>query len=211
MQIPYSYDARPTISKDARPAPGLRIVHLGGVETTANRVGLEAYFRRVHERVFAACRTVGVTPELRLLGDMSTAKPPLRAMIDASRAVLTGHVTDFDAALRPFDVTIIPYEHDTGFRSKLPLLMSHGQVVVATRASVAGSWVDGLDRVCRIVDRLDEFPETLASLAADIIERERLGRAAAEFYDQHFTHERVAPGYEHVLAACGSRPVSTKP
>jgi glycosyltransferase involved in cell wall biosynthesis len=199
VQIPYSYNPRPSIGGAEVASPELRITHLGGVETTSNRVGLEAYFARVHRPTTEACRRRGVAMELRLLGDMSTAKEPLKSMIRGSGALLTGHVTDFASALRPFDVSIIPYEHDTGFRSKMPLLMSYGQVLVATRASLAGSWVEGLDRVCRICDRLDDFPAVLADLAAQPTERERLGRAAREFFDRNFTHDRVKPRYAQLL------------
>lgn len=179
----------------------MRIVHLGSTETTANRIGLQAYFQEAHEQVVTLCREQKIELQLWLLGDTSRAKEPLAGQIRRSGAKLTGHVTNFDATLRPFDVTIIPYEHDTGFRSKMPLLFRYGQVLVSTRAALAGSWVEGLEKACVVVDSIADFPQAIANLAADPAERERLGRAANAFFNQHFSHAHVQNHYATMWAA----------
>lgn len=199
--IPYSYDSGPPIPEEVRPADDLRIIHLGSTETTANRVGLQAYFQEAHDQVVTLCREQKSEPQLWLLGDTSRAKEPLAGQIRRSGAKLTGHVTDFAATLRPFDVTIIPYEHDTGFRSKMPLLFCYGQVLVSTRAALVGSWVEGLEKVCVVVNSIADFPQAIANLAADPAGRERLGREANTFFNCHFTHEKIQPLYRNVLEA----------
>jgi len=197
--IPLSYDAYPPLPAEVRPAADFRVTHLGSTETTANRLGLQAYFDRAHERAVALCRQRGIEPQLWLLGDLSRTPEPLAGQIRGSGATLTGYVTELAAALRPFDLSIIPYEHDTGFRTKLPLLFRYAQVLVATRISLAGSWVEGMEDVCCVVESVNDFPEAIAELASDPVRREALGRRANEFFNAHFTHAQTQPLYKLVL------------
>jgi glycosyltransferase involved in cell wall biosynthesis len=172
---------------------------VGSLETTANRVGLEAYLRKVHSHVMMACREKGLEPQLWIIGDASRVKEPLAGLLHRSNAVLKGFMPDLSSVLRAFDLTILPYEHDSGYRTKLPLLFSYAQVVVSTRAAVAGTRLEGLQEVCVLLDRLEEFPDAIARLAADSAERERLGRAARAFFERHFTHEVVRDQYRIVI------------
>ncbi len=197
--IPVAYGAFPRLPSDVRPSADVRIVHLGSLETTANRIGLEAYLRRAHAGVMAACRAEGLEPQLWVIGDARRVKEPLAGWIEKGNAVLKGFVPDLSSVLRPFDVSILPYEHDTGFRTKLPLLFSYAQVVVSTRAAVAGMASNGLQDVCVLVNRLDEFPSVIPRLAADPGARERLGRAARAFAEEHFSVNAVRGHYRALL------------
>jgi glycosyltransferase involved in cell wall biosynthesis len=199
--IPMSYEATPAL--DGLRAVDMHIVHLGSLETTANRVGLEAYLRRAHPQLMASCRA-----ELLIIGDASRVKEPLTRLLNEAGAILKGYVADLGAALRPYDVAILPYEHDSGYRTKLPLLFSYSQVVVTTRAAVAGTQISGLADVCIILDRLEDFPEAIARLANQPAERERLGRAARAFFERHFTYETVLGHYRTLL---DSIPESAQP
>ena len=196
--VPVAYGTSPALRLEACAFADIRIVHLGSLETTANRIGLEAYLRKAHADVMAACRAQGPEPQLWVIGDASRVKEPLAGWLERSNAVLKGFVPDLSSALRPFDVAILPYEHDTGFRTKLPLLFKYAQVVVSTRAAVASVASNSLEAVCVLVDRLEEFPSMIARLAADPGERERLGRAARVFADEHFSVSAVQ-GHYHAL------------
>ncbi len=193
--IPMGYDPQPVATGGESPAPTAsagRIIHLGSLETTANRVGLEAYLRKAHPQV--------PDTTLTIIGSANALKPPLRDLIDGDpRVVLAGYQPDLDSALHPFDLAILPYEHDTGYRTKLPLLMRHQQVIVTTRAAVAGSIIDGLDHVIVIVERVDDFPDVIRRLWDDHAERERIGRAALVFFTAHYTHDAIQPHYTALL------------
>jgi hypothetical protein len=193
--IPTLYQSVPVAE---HPAPALpRIVHLGGLGTTSNHLGLKAYVERVHPHLPDACKTAWAP---WIIGDASRGKPDLLKQLQNIGATVTGHVRDLQTVLRPFDLAIIPYEHNTGTRTKLSLLFNHAQVVVATSASVAGSpeLVNG--RNCVLLDSLDQFPESIISLLSDPARRKLLGQAAKETFERHFTLDAQLPAFARVLS-----------
>ncbi|NDJ62412.1 MAG: glycosyltransferase family 4 protein [Chloroflexi bacterium] len=194
--IPMGYD--PTPSAGGCASNDVRIIHLGSLETTANRVGLEAYLRRAHPHLTAP-------PPLWIIGDNRRIKPALAALLEAADAVQTGFTADLSSVLRPFDITIIPYEHDSGYRTKLPLLFSYGQVVVTTRAAIAGTLLPGMADVCVICDTLEAFPAAINALAADSDRRQQIGAAARAYFAEHFTHDALLDHYRRMLAAMEPR------
>jgi len=171
------------------------IAHLGSLETTANRIGLEAYLRKVQPELSRA----GAAVPLWIIGDHSRLKEPLQSLLREAQADLKGFVPDLGQVLRPFNIAILPYEQDSGYRTKLPVLFDHAQVVVTTRAAVQGMWIDGLDRVCVVLDRLEDFPAAILRLIDQPDERERLGRAAHEFYAAHWTLDAVIEQYRRLV------------
>jgi glycosyltransferase involved in cell wall biosynthesis len=197
--IPVAYDADSALLPTAQVPKDLRLVHLGSLETTANRIGLESYMRKAHSSVVDACRERGIEPQLWIIGDASRLKEPLTGLLKRSDTFLKNFVPDLSTVLRPFDLSILPYEHDTGYRTKLPLLLKHSQIVVATRAAVMGTQTRDLEAVCVILDRLEEFPGAIARLAADHDYRQRLGRAARAHFERHFTAEATLGEYRELL------------
>jgi glycosyltransferase involved in cell wall biosynthesis len=78
---------------------------------------------------------------------------------------------------------------------------NHGQVVVSTRAAAA-CYPEARNREnCRLVDRLEDMITVIPELVADPAERLRLGRAARETFEKHFTRTALLPRYEAVLKA----------
>lgn len=201
--IPMAYQSIPDIDVQGTAATDLRITHLGSLETTANRVGLEAYLQKAHQAVIQSCERDGRQATLVIIGDASRLKEPLASLLKQANAELKGFVSDLDSVLRPFDISILPYEHDSGYRTKLPLLLSYGQVVVSTHAAVAGTRIKGLDKVSILLDSLDDFPNAIAELAANPTRREQLGRAARQFFEDHFTYNGMMDHYNKMLAGAG--------
>jgi hypothetical protein len=108
--------------------------------------------------------------------------------------------------LRPFDIAIIPYEHNTGVRTKLPLLFNYAQVVVATEAAVAGSLEARPGENCFVLPSLEHFPDILRQLASEPMLRNQIGLEAKRTFERTFTLEAQLPKYERVLsyiAGCG--------
>jgi glycosyltransferase involved in cell wall biosynthesis len=181
-----TWDGNPPANSD------VRIVHLGGLATTANRLGLERFFELVWGELGPA------RPELWIIGDTSAAGPKLRPCLRDAHCV--GFVRDLRPVLRPFDLHIIPWEHDTGQRTRLPLVFSYGQVVVAVRASVAGLPEARDGENCRLVDKLEDMTSAIHALLRNPDERKRLGLAARRTFEQHFTRDALLPRYRTVLA-----------
>jgi glycosyltransferase involved in cell wall biosynthesis len=203
--IPVADERMPEIPADARASADVRVVHLGSLETTANRIGLRAYLERAHANVVAACRRRGLEVSLWIVGDASRVREPLAGALERAGAVRTGFVVDLASILRPFDVAILPYEYDSGYRTKLPALLKYAQVVVATKAAVDGTEIAGLDQAGVLLEHLEEFPEAIGRLAADRRERERLGWAAHELARRVLSVDAVRDAYRVVLDEVLSR------
>jgi len=194
--IPVSFDlAAVDLERAADKTP--RLVHLGGMGTTANREGLLEFF----ERVWPALKTSGV--ELEVIGDTAGASPVLLEHLRTVKC--SGFIKNLTMVLRPFDIHVIPWEHTTGQRTRLPVAFNHAQVVVATQAAVA-CYPEARDREnCRLVDRLEDMISVIPELMTDHAERLRLGRAARATFERQFNRASLLPRYGEVMSAINSR------
>ena len=48
-----------------------------------------------------------------------------------------GFVENLDTVMHPSDIHIVPWEYNTGTRTRIPVILNYQQVLVATKASVA--------------------------------------------------------------------------
>jgi len=195
----------PNIDLSAPAFVDLRVVHLGSLETTANRNGLSDYLSKAHPLVLKLCAENHCLGELVIIGDASRVKPELSRLLLQTGILLTGHVPDLSTVLRPYDIAILPYSQDSGYRTKLPVLMGYAQVIVATRSAVAGSLLPGLDKVCILLERVEDFPDKIAWLSAHPDERKRLGQAGRLFAEEHFSLDAVSHLYVNIFGEAFSR------
>jgi glycosyltransferase involved in cell wall biosynthesis len=190
--IPVSFDAVP-VDLDRTASGDVRLVHLGGMGTTANREGLAAFFRTVWPRIDS------LKLRLDVIGDVSAAPPELGKHL--STVNCTGFVQDLTKVLRPYDIHIIPWEHATGQRTRLPLAFNYAQAVVATKAAVA-CYPEARDgENCRLAGTLEEMISIIPQLAADHAGRARLGKAARATFEKQFTRAALLPRYGEVLGS----------
>jgi glycosyltransferase involved in cell wall biosynthesis len=188
--IPLAYESVPwRASNGASTSP--RLVHLGGMATTANRLGLERFFEAVWPSIAQP------RPELLVIGDLTGVTPALQRQLGEARC--TGFAANLTPLMEPYDLHIVAWEHDTGTRTRLPLVFGYGQVLVAVRAAVAGSPEarDGFN--CRLVERLDEMASVIDELRRDRAQRQRLALAARQTYEAEFVREAILPRYSAVL------------
>lgn len=189
----------PEANLSPSPFADVKVIHLGSLETTANRSGLITYLSSAHLKTLELCAENHASIQLVIVGDALRAKPPLSELLLQEKVVLTGYVPDLSSVLRPYDIAILPYTQDSGYRTKLPLLMGYAQVIVATRAAVAGSLLPGLEDVCILLNHVEEFPEKIAWLSTRPEERRRLGQAARAFAERHFSLDAVQSLYVDLL------------
>jgi len=190
--IPVSFD--PVYADIGREASkDVRLVHLGGMGTTANREGLSAFFGRVWPQL----KDLDIPFEV--VGDLTAAPPELSEHLQT--VICTGFVQDLTKVLRPYDIHIIPWEHNTGQRTRLPLAFNHAQTVVSTKAAVA-CYPEAKDgENCRLVERLEEMIPVISQLVSDPAERTRLGRAARATFEKQFTRASLLPKYAAVISS----------
>ena len=190
--IPVSFEPV-RLELDHAASPDVRLVHLGGMGTTANREGLAAFFERVWPRL------KGLNVRLEIVGNTSAAPPKLQEHLRT--VTCTGFVQDLTKVLRSYDIHIIPWEHSTGQRTRLPLAFNHAQVVVATKAAVA-CYPEARDgENCRLVDHLEDMAQLIPQLLQNQGERIRLGNAARATFEQSFTRAALLPRYAAVIAS----------
>jgi len=197
--IPMANANLPEINLQSSPSKKANIIHLGSLETTANRSGLSAYLSKAHSKTLKLCAENQVSTKLVIVGDASRVKSPLKELLLQKNITLTGFVPEITSVLRPYDIAILPYTQDSGYRTKLPLLMGYAQVVIATRTAVAGSLLPGLEDVCTLLDKVEDFPEKIAWLSAHPEERRRLGQAARAYAKEYLSLGAIQPYYADLL------------
>jgi len=196
--LPAAYDpVSPTPVEPAATAP--RIVHLGGMPTTANRVGLERFMEVVWPRISGP---MAQPPEMWVVGSMRGASEGLLRRLELAGARCTGFVDDLATVLRPYDIHIIPWEHDTGTRTRLPLALNHCQMLIATRASVACVAEMESGTNCVLVDRLDQMADAVVRALGDPAWRKSIADAGRATFFSAFTVEALQPRFETFLRAC---------
>lgn len=173
-----------------------RIVHLGGMGTTANRIGLERFlvlsWPLIKERL-------DPTPELWVVGSLDSLPDGLRNLLDQPGIICTGFVPDLSKVLRPYDIHIVPWEYDTGTRTRIPLILNYSQVLVSTRpgASCIRGLEDGFN--CRLVKGLQEMSLVIQDLYHDESVRMQLGQNGRETFLNSFTRQAIQPKFDDFL------------
>jgi len=121
------------IESDIKPSKFPRIVHLGGMGTTANRIGLERFITVCWSLIKAEIPNV----ELVVVGKLKGASKNLLEIIHSDSQIISlGFVKELDAVLLPRDFHIIPWEFNTGTRTRVPVVFNYKQVLVSTKAAV---------------------------------------------------------------------------
>jgi len=173
-----------------------RVIQFGGMQTAANRIALEPFLRRAWPVV---TRSETPPPDLWVIGPMEHAPDSLRRELQEAAAVCPGWVADMDAVLRTEDIHVIPWEWDTGTRTRVPVALNYRQVLVSTRAGVACLPELTHERDCILVDDLEELGREIVRLLRDVPLRKRLACAGRATFLAHYTLEAVQPRFESFL------------
>lgn len=109
------------------------IVHLGGMGTTANRLGLERFLDVCWNDIKSKIPNV----KLKVIGSTKNAHSSLVKKLKDSNIECLGFIKNLDTVLHPEDIHVVPWEYNTGTRTRIPVVLNYEQVLVATKASVA--------------------------------------------------------------------------
>ena len=196
--IPATYESVPVPSADTSPQSPLRIVHFGQLTTRANAIGLNDYLTQV----------VPILPknwEFYVIGAYEGAESSLIDRLKEAGTILLGRIDDLTTAFRPFDVSVIPFQHNTGERTKVAQLFNHSQVVVAHEQAVAGIQYIRPGENCFVLPDLKAFPGLLTRLADDQALRRRIGLAAKATFERELTLEAQLPQFQQAFMAVQQR------
>lgn len=175
----------------------MNIFHLGSLVTTSNYIGMISYLDKVHFRLIQELGKENV--KLKLIGSHKGAKKELIQKLEDLNADFLGFQFDLTKVINPYDIQIIPYEFNTGLRSKIPLLFRSAQVVVTTSAAVMGMPELQHGHNCFILERLEGFVDALQVLFHDEDLRKKIGTNALKTFEEHYCLNSVLPKYSEVI------------
>lgn len=166
-----------------------RLVHLGSFGTTANKVGVAYFVREVQPLLKHEVA-------LDLIGNPRGMPRVVEQAIAADKAQSLGFVDDLSQALRPGDLHLIPYTGNTGTRTRLPLVLAHGQLLIAMRPAVEG--FRGLEsgKNCLLASSAREMAQQIDAVLDAPKEYQRLAQAGRRLYEQEFTLEGQLPRFK---------------
>lgn len=176
-----------------------RVVHVGGMTTPSNRIGLERFL----DIAWPIVSGVSERPNLWVIGSLQDAPAPLLLKLERAGSVRTGFVERLGDVLRPYDVHIVPWEHDTGTRMKMPLALNHAQAVVAMRETARCLPELEHGRNCLLADSLEEMGAIVRRLLHDPERRRALGDAGRATFLAHYTHAASLPRIARFLNELG--------
>jgi sugar transferase (PEP-CTERM/EpsH1 system associated) len=111
---------------------------------------------------------------------------------------VTGTVDDIRPYVREGSVYVVPLRIGSGTRLKIFEAMAMGKPIVSTTLGAEGLPIrDGVD--ITIADRPEEFSRKVCALLRDPDERRRLGSAARQLVEQHYSWSSVAAEFDDVL------------
>lgn len=174
-----------------------RIVHFGSMSATANRVGLERFLTITLPALREICSDA---PELWIVGSVSNAHPKLEQLIAESGAVCAGFVENLSDVFNPYDIQVIPWEHDTGTRTRVAMLLNYRQVIVAHHNSVRGikELVHGQNVI--MVNDLKEMAHEIKMLIDQPDKRKELADNGRLTFEKSFTLDAMQPRFKEYLA-----------
>jgi glycosyltransferase involved in cell wall biosynthesis len=109
------------------------LVHLGSMGTTANRLGLERFLNICWDDIKKEIPQI----QLKIIGNINKAQQSLKEKLQNDPQInVLGFVKELSDGLLPYDIHIIPWEYNTGTRTRVPLILNFKQALVATKASV---------------------------------------------------------------------------
>lgn len=160
------------------------LVHLGGMGTTANRLGLERFLDICWDDLKRNKKGI----QLLIIGSISKAHKTLQEKLQDPQIICKGFVEDLNSVMNAGDIHIIPWEFNTGTRTRLPLVYNYQQVLVATKASVQAFPEVINDKNAVLCDDLEEMTIKILNLFEDRLKLKLISENAKITFRENFNH-----------------------
>lgn len=182
LYLPTTYPKnKVTLKPKAKP----EIIHLGGMGTTANRLGLERFLDVCWQDIKNRIPNV----QLKVIGSLNHAQPSLLKKLDDKNIQCLGFVENLELVMYPEDIHIVPWEFNTGTRTRIPQVFNYQQVLVATKASVACYPELIHDENCLLCDDLNQMTNQIINLYKNPKKITILAQQAKSTFMNHYTSE----------------------
>lgn len=186
----------PTIPMPSASASGPPRFFLFGNHNTAHASALS----EIRRKLWPALERAGGVGEWHQIG-----RPPKHPdedwqWMERSFHKVHGFVEDLSNVFRVGDVSIVPYRHDTGFRTKFTVAAGHGVISAGFHETFlcAPEFTRGVD--CIAEGDVNELAIRLRRLVTDHAYRMSLGTASRTLYERTYTFESQLPRYEQILS-----------
>lgn len=183
VYIPLTYK-EVKVTKNDSETPS--IVHLGGMGTTANRIGLERFLEVCWEDLKKEIPTI----QLKVIGSLKYASDSLKKRLEDPKIHCLGFVENLEPELKAHDIHIIPWEYNTGTRTRIPLVFNHAQVLVCTKAAASCYPELTHNQNCILSDDLQQMTTQLIDLFSNEEKRIFIGDNARKTFLNHFTADK---------------------
>ncbi len=169
------------------------LVFTGSMDWMPNEDGVLYFMRSILPLIRREIPEISFT----IVGRKPSEK--LRAIAAAEPGVhVTGTVDDIRPYVRDGSVYVVPLRIGSGTRLKIFEAMAMGKAIVSTTLGAEGLPIrDGVD--ISIADSPEEFSRKVCLLLRDTRERQRLGSAARQLVEQHYSWSSVAREFDDVL------------
>jgi len=171
------------------------IVHLGGMGTTANRIGLERFL----EVCWSELKEKIPNIELSVIGSLKYASDSLKKRLEDPQINCLGFVKNLEPELKAHDIHIIPWEYNTGTRTRIPLVFNHAQVLVCTKAAASCYPELTHDENCILSHDLQHMTTQLIDLYSNEEKRIFTGNNARKTFQNHFTVDKQVEKLQEFL------------
>lgn len=151
--------------------------------TTANRLGLERFLDVCWKQILANNPNV----KLIVVGGLKQASPELLKKLKGKNIVCKGFVKDLNTVLRPNDIHIIPWEYNTGTRTRIPVVLNYEQALVATKESVKAFPELIHNKNAILCADLEHMSKEINSLIQNSKEIEKLSSEGKKTFIEYFT------------------------
>ncbi|WP_046755606.1 glycosyltransferase [Kordia jejudonensis] len=180
MYIPLTYSKTDITENDAKVPT---IVHVGGMGTTANRIGLERFLEVCWETIKQQIPHV----KLNVIGSLKYASDSLQRRLEDPQINCLGFVKNLAPELKAYDIHIIPWEYNTGTRTRIPLVFNHAQVLVSTKAAASCYPELMHDENCILSNDLQHMTTQIIDLYNNAEKRIFTGDNARKTFLENFT------------------------
>lgn len=183
LYLPTTYKSEKISHNKPKEKPS--IIHLGSLNTTANRVGLNNFIKHSWQLIKKKIPNI----KLEIIGELPTNDLFLVDILKNDKNIIIHNfVEDLKTVIFPEDIHIIPWDKNTGTRTRVPLIFLYKQCLVAMKKGVEGiaeindlnaissaSWVD--------------FSNSIIDLYSDRNKRVEISHNAYLDFEKKFTHK----------------------
>ena len=160
-----------------------KIIHLGGMGTTANRLGLERFL----DVCWKDLKKEHPLIKLYVIGSLKQSSSTLQEKLVDDNIECLGFVNNLSDVLHPEDIHIIPWEYNTGTRTRLPLALNYEQVLVATKEAVKAFPEIINNENAILSNSLEEMTNQLSDIIKNQEKRKEISKAGKETFFNKFT------------------------